>query len=102
MYIFLIVSLQLSVRFFILSLLKVGTWQELMPKVARGKYSLISLRHHISVIVASHFADKQGHTPIYISPTNVFTFPSFGWAFRLALKKKRNMIAYIKHRFFFL
>lgn len=64
-------------------MVKVATWQELLPKVVRGRYSLIALRNHISVIVASHFVDKQGHTPIYISPTNVFTFPTFGWAFRL-------------------
>ncbi|KAK4308726.1 hypothetical protein Pmani_019588 [Petrolisthes manimaculis] len=62
--------------------METGTWKEFLEKVVRGRFSLLTVRNHITVIVASYYTDHQGQTPVYISPTSVFTFPSFGWIFR--------------------
>ncbi|KAK3865046.1 hypothetical protein Pcinc_029304 [Petrolisthes cinctipes] len=62
--------------------MEAGTWEEFLEKVVRGRFSLLTVKNHIAVIVASHYTNQQGQTPVYISPTSVYNFPSFGWMFR--------------------
>ncbi|KAK4296725.1 hypothetical protein Pmani_030803 [Petrolisthes manimaculis] len=62
--------------------METGTWEEFLEKVVRRRFSLLTVRNHITVIVASHYTNQQGQTPVYISPTSVYHFPSFGWILR--------------------
>lgn len=56
--------------------------EEGMPKVLEGRYTFVSVKNHISVIVASLYTDPQGQTPIYISSKGIYTLPDYGWGFR--------------------
>nr|XP_045624240.1 uncharacterized protein LOC123774155 [Procambarus clarkii] len=52
-----------------------------LRQVLTGRFSFISYKNFVIVIVASHYTDARGNTPFYISK-DIPMFSAFGWCIR--------------------
>ncbi|XP_071539773.1 glutamate receptor ionotropic, kainate glr-3-like [Panulirus ornatus] len=47
-----------------------------------GNHALLTWKYHIQTVVASHYTDFRGYTPLHIGRTEYFISTGYGWGFR--------------------
>ena len=63
-------------------LFQIFNFKELLQKVTEGRFSLISVKNYLMVIMASNYVDKYGQIPFHIGTDERFIQVCFGWGVR--------------------
>ncbi|MPC50445.1 putative glutamate receptor [Portunus trituberculatus] len=58
------------------------TLKELLQKVLEGRYSIVSAKNYLMVIIASNYVDKYGQMPFHIGREERGILACFGWGIR--------------------
>ena len=58
------------------------TLNELLQKVLEGRYSMVSVKNYIMVIMASSYLDKYGQMPFHMGREERGILACFGWGIR--------------------
>ncbi|XP_069943766.1 glutamate receptor ionotropic, delta-2-like isoform X3 [Cherax quadricarinatus] len=70
--------------------MEVVSAEEALSKVKEGRYTLISAKYYITVIIRSFYTDIYGQTPYYITYSGINFVADNGWGFRKGAPYRRH------------